>query len=89
MHLNAIGGIIRSSIYTKKPIYILSAVRDTKEKDAECVSISDFVTEKCRTIDIVYWLFSVKTGISPKGMDVLSNQRIGCAKGITVVTDMS
>ena len=56
LHVDATAGIIRRAEYVKRQVYLFSAVIDSPKEETSCVSISDFLTEECRTENAEFWL---------------------------------
>lgn len=50
----------------------------------KCISVSDFVSERCRVEDITYWLHTFRNG-----MNRISGQRITVTPNKIIVTDLS
>ena len=56
LHIDATGGVTRPPIYTNREVYLFSIVPVSIQTPWKCVSASDFVTERMRVEDILYWL---------------------------------
>lgn len=55
---------MRNSIYTKHAVYLFSIVPESQKEEITCVSVSDFLSERCRVEDIAYWLLTFSNGMS-------------------------
>lgn len=64
LHIDATGSVVRPSIYTKHNIYLFSVVPAMLTTDIPTVAVSDFLTERCRVEEIVYWLMSIHCGVN-------------------------
>lgn len=84
LHIDATGGILRKSIYSKKDSYLFSIVPSINDIPLRCVSVSDFVTERCRVEEIVFWLTNFLCG-----MNRTSHHRIDHDFEGVIVTDFS
>ena len=84
LHIDATAGVLRKTLHTGKTPYIFSIVPESKEGCRKAITVSDFLTERCRVQDIVYWLTAFRCGLNQ-----LTNERIDASKPRIIVTDMS
>lgn len=84
LHIDATGGIIKKTIMTGKDILLFSIVPDTSAQEFDCVSVSDFLTERYRTQDLLYWLASVKCDMANA-----THSQLSTPLAYTIVVDMS
>lgn len=71
-HIDATGGIIRRT-QGGRQIFLFSIVPNDAENSIICCSGSDFLTERCRVEDVIFWLCTVKTGMLRVGGHKLSS----------------
>lgn len=64
LHIDATGGLVRNSIYTGKNIYQFSIVPASRKEEISCVSVRDFLSERCRVENVAYWLHTFRNGVS-------------------------
>lgn len=84
LHIDATGGIVRNSIYTKNKVFLFSIVPASKTDDVECVSVSDYLSERLRVEDITYWLLTFLNG-----MRRVFGERMASKSRQIIVTDAS
>lgn len=84
LHIDATGGIVRNSIYTKRRVYLFSIVPESKIDDMECVSVSDYLSERLRVEDVTYWLMTFLNG-----MHRVCGEKLTTKAAKIIVTDAS
>ena len=86
LHIDATGGIIKKSEYTKKTMYLFSAVADAPSEDIPAVSVSDFLTEESTDEHITFWLKKLRNDVARIQHSRLSSQP---SSPLVIVTDFS